>query len=116
MRETDVLEAKRLRRAARSVFETQRELVRADLGAASVGKRVAARLAEDGRFMAEEAADAANRHRTVLAAGVLAMTGWFLRKPLAAFAGSLLASEEGKALVDSGAEPEPGKPAEAEAQ
>lgn len=90
MSEEEVLEAKRLRGAARSVFETQREMVRADLGAAGVGKRVATRLVDDGRMIAEEAADAASTHKTLLTLGALGLTGWFLRGPIMAFAGNLL--------------------------
>ncbi|WP_066556435.1 hypothetical protein [Croceicoccus bisphenolivorans] len=93
MTEADVIEAKRLRRAARTVFETQRDLVKADLGAASLGKRVANRIAEDGRFIADEAADAASRHKVVLSAGALALTGWFLRKPIMAFAASIVGAD-----------------------
>lgn len=113
MSEEEVLEAKRLRGAARSVFETQREMVRADLGAASVGKRVATRLVGDGKVMAEEAADAASTHKTLLTLGALGLTGWFLRGPILAFAGNLLGygDEDGdEPLVDAesstGAEPE----------
>jgi len=95
MTETEVIEAKRLRRAARSVFDTQKDLVKADLGAASLGKRVASRIAEDGRSIAEEAADTASKHKPVVAAGALALTGWFLRKPILAFAASIFASENG---------------------
>lgn len=90
MTEAEVIEAKEIRRAARSVFDTQRDLVRADLGAASLGKRVANRLVEDGRFMAEEAAGAAERHKALAAAGALTVTGLLLRKPLMAFASSVL--------------------------
>lgn len=92
MSEDDVLEARRLRSAARSVFETQRDMVRADLGAAGVGKRVATRLVADGKMIAEEAADAASSHRTLVTMGALGVTAWFLRGPLLAFADSLFGS------------------------
>lgn len=98
MTETEVIEAKRLRRAARSVFDTQRDLVKADLGAASLGKRVASRIAEDGRFVAEEAVDTANRHKTGLAVGALALTAWFLRKPIMAF---LSGEDDGDDVAES---------------
>ncbi len=93
MTEHEVLEAKRLRRAARKVFDTQRELISADLGAAGIGKRVMSRIVDDGKFMAETAIDTADRHRAVVGAGVLALTGWFLRKPIMAFATTMLGSE-----------------------
>jgi len=90
MTENEVSEAKRLRRAARKVFDTQRELVQSDLAAASMGKRVVSRLVDDGRAIAEEATETAQRHKPIVAAGALALTGWFLRKPLMAFAASRL--------------------------
>ena len=52
MGEQDVLEAKRLRHAARQVFDTQREMVRADLDAAGVGKRVTTKLVTEGKTIA----------------------------------------------------------------
>lgn len=94
MTETDVIEARRLRGAARNVFETQRELVRADLNAAGVGKRIATRLVDDGKIIAEEAADAANTHRTVVTLGALGLTGWFLRGPILAFVDNLFGHGE----------------------
>lgn len=94
MTETDVIEARRLRGTARNVFETQRELVRADLNAAGVGKRIATRLVDDGKIIAEEAADAANTHRTVVTLGALGLTGWFLRGPILAFVDNLLGHGE----------------------
>lgn len=86
MTEAEFLEAKRLRRAARDVFDTQRDLVKADLGAASLGKRIVSRIAEDGRTIADEALYQADRHKVAVSAGVLALTGWFLRKPIMEFA------------------------------
>lgn len=94
MSEEEVLEARRLRKAARNVFETQRDLIKSDLGAAGVGKRVATRLASDGRMLAEEAADAARSNRPIVAAGTLAVTAWLLRKPIMAFADRLLGHEQ----------------------
>lgn len=102
MTETDVIEAKRLRRAARSVFDTQKKLVQADLGAASLGKRVASRIAEDGRFVAEEAMETANRHKAGVTVGALALTGWFLRKPIMAFVAGLGGSDEEDQPADDG--------------
>lgn len=90
MGEQDVLEAKRLRHAARQVFDTQREMVRADLDAAGVGKRVTTKLVTEGKTIAEEAADVASSHRALVTIGALGLTGWFLRGPIGAFAASLL--------------------------
>lgn len=90
MTEAEFLEAKRLRRAARNVFDTQRDLVKADLGAASLGKRIVSRIAEDGRAIADEAVYQADRHKVAVSAGVLALTGWFLRKPIMEFAQTVL--------------------------
>lgn len=94
MTETDVIEARRLRGAARNVFVTQREMVRADLNAAGVGKRVATRLVDDGKVIAEEAADAANTHRTLVTLGALGLTGWFLRGPILAFVDNLFGHDQ----------------------
>lgn len=94
MTEAEFLEAKRLRRAARSVFDTQRDLVKADLGAASVGKRIVTRIAEDGRTIADEAIYHADSHKVAVSAGVLALTCWFLRKPIMEFAQSILSGGE----------------------
>lgn len=94
MTETDVIEARRLRNAARTVFDTQREMVRADLDAAGVGKRIATRLVDDGKVIAEEAADAANTHRTVVTLGALGLTGWFLRGPILAFVDHLVGRDD----------------------
>lgn len=90
MTEQEVIEAKRLRRAARKVFDTQRELISADLGAAGIGKRVMTRMVDDGKLMAETALDTADRHPALVGAGALALTGWFLRKPIMAFAATLM--------------------------
>ncbi|AKM09790.1 hypothetical protein [Croceicoccus naphthovorans] len=108
MTESEVIEAKRLRRAARDVFDTQKDLVKADLDAASLGKRVATRLVEDGKYMAEEAADAASNHKVIATAGGLALTGWLLRKPLMAFAASVFGS--GGDTPDEEAEHEEAEP------
>ncbi|QNE04239.1 hypothetical protein [Croceicoccus marinus] len=94
MTETDVIEARRLRNAARTVFDTQREMVRADLDAAGVGKRIATRLVDDGKVIAEEAADAANTHRTVVTLGALGLTGWFLRGPILAFVDHIVGRDD----------------------
>lgn len=94
MTESDVIEARRLRGAARTVFDTQREMVRADLNAAGVGKRVATRLIDDGKVIAEEAADAANTHRTLVTLGALGLTGWFLRGPILAFVDNLVGRDD----------------------
>ncbi|MBS7670989.1 hypothetical protein [Croceicoccus gelatinilyticus] len=94
MTEAEVIEAKRLRNTARGVFDTQKDLVRADLDAASLGKRVATRISEDGRYLAEEAADAANRNKALTGLGALAVTALLFRKPLMAFAGSIFGSEQ----------------------
>jgi len=94
MTEAEVIEAKRLRNTARDVFDTQKDLVRADLDAASLGKRVATRISEDGRYLAEEAADAANRNKALTGLGALAVTALIFRKPLMAFAGSIFGAEK----------------------
>lgn len=114
MSEEEFLEAKRLRRAAHEVFDTQKELVKADFDAASIGQRAVNRLVEDGRYLAEEAGEAANRHKVALSAGALALTGWFLRKPLIAFATSLLGNSEDDGEYDE-PEVEADKPAKTEA-
>lgn len=93
MTETEFLEAKRLRKEARIVFNTQRDLVKADLDAAPVGKRIATRLSEDSRDMANEVMDLASRHTTLFSAGAVALTAFLLRKPLLAFAASLVGIE-----------------------
>lgn len=89
MSEREVLEAKRLRHAARQVFDTQRQMIRADLDAAGVGKRVTTKLVSEGKTIAEEAADVASSHRALVTIGALGLTGWFLRGPITAFAASL---------------------------
>ena len=97
MGEKDVLEAKRLRHAARQVFDTQREMVRADLDAAGVGKRVTTKLVSESKTIAEEAADVASSHRALVTIGALALTGWFLRGPIGAFAASLFSDHDDEA-------------------
>lgn len=106
MSEEEVLEAKRLRGAARQVFDTQRDMIKADLGAAGVGKRVATKLAEDGKIIAEEAADAASAHRDLLAIGALGLTAWFLRGPILSFTGRMLGfgNESDEAMAEEDAE------------
>lgn len=102
MTEAEFLEAKRLRRAARNVFDTQRDLVKADLGAASLGKRIVSRIADDGRAIADEAVCQADRHKVAVSAGVLALTGWFLRKPIMEFAQTVLfRGDEGQSDPDN---------------
>lgn len=106
MTEHEVLEAKRLRRAARKVFDTQRDLIKADLGAAGLGSRVMSRIVDDGKMMAETAVETADRHRAVVGAGALALTGWFLRKPIVAFAASVLGLSEVEEQDDAATRPE----------
>lgn len=112
MTETDVIEARRLRNAARTVFDTQREMVRADLDAAGVGKRIATRLVDDGKVIAEEAADAANTHRTVVTLGALGLTGWFLRGPILAFVDHLVGRDDAEEDDDYDYEPADYDPAD----
>lgn len=106
MTEQEVLEAKRLRRAARKVFEAQKDLISADLGAAGIGKRVMTRIVDDGKLMAETAIDAADRHRSLVGAGVLALTGFFLRKPLMAFAATIMGGDQAEDDSAEASEPE----------
>lgn len=94
MTEAEVIEAKRLRKTARDVFDTQKDLVRADLDAASLGKRVATRISEDARYLGEEAADVANRNKALTGIGALAVTALLFRKPLLAFAASIIGTEQ----------------------
>lgn len=105
MTEAEFLQAKRLRKEARAVFDTQRELVKADLDAAPVGKRITTKLSDDGREMAAEAIDLASRHKAVVSAGAVALTAFLLRKPLFALAAAVLgieqASDEDDADVDA---------------
>ena len=92
---SEVVEARRLRSAAKAVFDTQKQMVRSDLDAAGVGKRVVSRIEDDGRRMLDTAHDAAEE-RPVVAAGALMLTAWALSKPLA----SLWASIIGYEIVD----------------
>lgn len=93
MTEAEFLQAKRLRKEARTVFDTQRELVKADLDAAPVGKRIATRLSDDSRDMAAEAIDLASRHKAIVSAGAVALTAFLLRKPLFALAAAVVGIE-----------------------
>lgn len=108
MTEAEFLEAKRLRREARIVFDTQKDLVKADLDAAPVGKRIATRLSDDSRDIAAEAIDVASRHKAIVSVGALALTGLLLRKPLMAMAAAVFgvkqASEDEDAAADERAD------------
>lgn len=100
MSEEEVIEARRLRKAARKVFDTQKAMIQSDLGSAGVGKRVAGKLAQDGRIIAEEAAELAKNNRPVVAAGAVALTAWLLRKPLMALADRVFGGEEQEDVED----------------
>ena len=99
--ENAFIEARRVRTAMRRVFEAQRGLIKADLDTAGVGRRVAGRLVEDGRYLAGQAAENAGAHKTVVAAAALGLVGWFLRGPLIAFAASVTAKETNRGAIDA---------------
>ncbi|WP_239805945.1 hypothetical protein [Croceicoccus hydrothermalis] len=80
--ESEVLEAKRLRGAAHTVFDTQKALVQADLDAAGVGTRIKNRLTEEGRHLSDKASETASEHPQAVKAGAAALVAWFVGRPV----------------------------------
>lgn len=109
--ERRLVEARRLRNAARGVFDAQRNLVKQDLTASTIGKRIANRLADDGRAIVDAGSEAAKAHPPLVAGVVLAVTGWLLRKPLVALASGLFVSSSEDNESEDNDTPEPSVPA-----
>lgn len=75
-------EDKALRDAALALFKADLRFIRNDLDRRGVGERVADRLGEGARDLADDALDYATAHKGVVAAAAAAAVLWFVRAPL----------------------------------
>lgn len=78
----DLLEARAVRNAARSTFDTRLSQVKADLAARSVGGRVADKVTDDAMAALDEAIDVAKESKGIIAGTAALLALWFLRNPI----------------------------------
>jgi hypothetical protein len=97
--EQRLAEDKALRDAALALFKADLALVRADLDARGLGKRISDRLGESTMEMLDEATDFAEDNKGKVAAGIAAVILWFARGPILDAVGRLIGDDE------DGAEP-----------
>lgn len=73
---------KALRDAALALFKADLRFIRNDLDRRGIGERVADRLGDGARELADDALDYATAHKGVVATAVAAVVLWFVRAPL----------------------------------
>lgn len=105
-------EDRMLRDAAKALVEADVAHVKSEFSGKSLGSRFATRVTEGATELYEDAAEAADKNRGVLATLIAAMFIWFARNPIMAFFDDLLAEEDEEAdlfdelPLDDGEEPE----------
>ena len=82
--ERQLREDRMLRDAARAMVEADVAHLRASLAGRSIPSRIADRIGEGASDAMDEAAEIADQHKGLIAAGVAALTLWFARHPLLA--------------------------------
>jgi len=95
--EQRLAEDKALRDAALALFKADLALVRADLDARGLGKRISDRLGESTMEMLDEATDFAEDNKGKVAAGIAAVILWFARGPILDAVGRLIGDDEDEA-------------------
>jgi hypothetical protein len=86
-------EDKALRDAALALFKADLRFIRNDLDRRGLGERVADRLGEGARELADDAMDYATAHKGVLAAAATAVVMWFARAPILHALGDMFGDE-----------------------
>ena len=97
-------EDKALRDAALALFKADLRFIRADLGRRGIGERVADRLGDGARDLADDALDYATDHKGVVAAAAAAVVLWFARAPLLRALGEMFEDDDAD---DGTPEPDP---------
>ena len=87
-------EDKALRDAALALFKADLRFIRNDLDRRGLGERVADRLGEGARDLADDAMDYATAHKGVVATAVAAVVMWFARRPILHSLGEMFDQDE----------------------
>lgn len=93
-------EDKALRDAALALFKADLRFIRNDLDRRGLGERVADRLGEGARELADDAMDYATAHKGVVATAAAAVVMWFARRPILHSLGEMFGHEEEEAEPD----------------
>lgn len=95
------LAADRINRdAARRVFSTRLERIKADIEARGIGSRIAGSMVEDVSGAVDMGLDVARERKGLVAGTIGALLVWVFRQPLMAGAASLFAHFAGKTDAD----------------
>ena len=95
-------EDRALRDAALALFKADLRFIRNDLGHRGIGARVADRLGDGARELADDALDYASDNKGVVATAIAAVVLWFARAPILDALGDLFDEDDEDEL-----EPEP---------
>ncbi len=93
--EIDLVELRQVRDAAKASFDARMAMVKGDLAARGVGGRIADKLGDDARQLADEALDIASESKGIIAGTLAALTLWLLRNPIIDKIEALLSAHEG---------------------
>ena len=95
-----LVEDRAMRDAALEIFKTDMAQIKADLQSKGVGGRVAERLGEGARDLAEDAASAAEANYGKIATLAAGLTLWAFRNPLLSFVAKYLDGKDNEAVAD----------------
>ena len=95
-----LVEDRAMRNAALEIFKTDLTQIKADLQTKGVGGRVADRLGEGARDMAEDAASAAEANSGKIAALAAGVALWAFRNPLLNFVEKYLDGSSNTSVAD----------------
>jgi hypothetical protein len=93
-------EDRALRDAARSVFNQRLELVKAELADRGIGERIADRIVDEAKSVAEQAVEVADANRGIVVGTLAALLLWVFRGPLSAWISSIGDKEEALETVE----------------
>ena len=104
-----IREFRALRDAAWAVVEADLAMLKNDLAARGIGKRIKDRASEEAHEALDHAVEVASEHKGVVAGTLLALLAWFLRGPIGSAFEALLgrgddgddAEQEGGESVDA---------------
>ena len=92
----ELREDKAMRDAALEIFRTDLTQIKADLQSKGFGRRIADRLGEGARDLAEDAANAAEANYGKISALAAGIALWTLRKPLLNFVSRQIERQPGE--------------------
>lgn len=81
------------RKAARTLFDTRLEQVKADLAARSIGGRVADKAKGDALALVDETVAVAKNSKGLIAATIAALVAWAFRAPLLGWVATRIAPQ-----------------------